>query len=142
VVGAVLVAALRVAFRDAGGGATQAWFPLNVLFFLSPEWYAKFFAPYAPLIPVPRGINGISLALVAFAVLWRWREKPLEFRRLFLLSAAVTFPLYVLFGFLDEIRALSLVFPAIYLLGCHTVDDLYRRGGALGAGATVSGRSE
>jgi hypothetical protein len=141
-VGAVLVAALRVAFRDAGGGATQAWFPLNVLFFLSPEWYAKFFAPYAPLIPVPRGINGISLALVAFAVLWRWREKPLEFRRLFLLSAAVTFPLYVLFGFLDEIRALSLVFPAIYLLGCHTVDDLYRRGGALGAGATVSGRSE
>ena len=103
----------------------------NVLFFLSPEWYAKFFSPYAPLIPLPRGINLISLALLAFVVLWRWPQKPLEVRRLFLLTSAVSLPLYLLFGFLDEIRALSLVFPAIYLLGCHTIDDLYRRGGAI-----------
>lgn len=127
-IGAALVIALRFVFRDAGGGATQPWFPLNVLFFLSPEWYAKFFAPYAPLIPVPRGINLISLALVAFAVLWHWPARPPELRRLFLLSAGVTFPLYLLFGFLDEIRALSLVFPAIYLLACHTLADLYSRG--------------
>lgn len=130
-IGAALIAALHVVFRDAGGGSTQAWFPLNVLFLLSPEWYAKFFSPYAPLVPLPRGINLISLALLAFIALWRWQQKPLEVRRLFLLTGAATLPLYVLFGFLDEIRALSLVFPAIYLLGCHTLDDLYRRGGAI-----------
>jgi hypothetical protein len=135
-IGVVLVAIVRFAFRDAGGGTTQPWFPLNVLFFLSPEWYAKFFSPYAPLIPLPRGINLISLALLAFVVLWRWPQKPIELRRLLLLTGAVTLPLYVLFGFLDEIRALSLVFPAIYLLGCHSVDDLYRRGGTVDSSGT------
>jgi hypothetical protein len=132
VVGAVLLAASRYAFRDAGGGTTQPWFPMNVLFFLSPEWYAKFFTPFAPLIPIPRGINALSLALVAFIVSWRWHDKPSELRRLLLANAAVVLPLYLLFGFLDEIRALSLLFPALYLHGCFTVIGVY----GAGSGAT------
>jgi len=77
-----------------------------------------------------------AVVLNAFIALWRWQQKPLEVRRLFLLTGATTLPLYVLFGFLDEIQALSLVFPAIYLLGCHTLDDLYRRGGAIDSGGS------
>jgi hypothetical protein len=124
-IGVAVVVALRIAFRDAGGGATQAWFPMNLLFFLSPEWYAKFFTPFAPLIPIPRGINLFSLALLAFLTAWRWSEKPAALRRLLLWNAVPTLPLYLLFGFLDEIRALSLLFPAIYLHGCWTLRDVY-----------------
>ena len=131
----MLVAVVRFAFRDAGGGATQPWFPLNVLFFLSPEWYAKFFTPFAPLIPIPRGINVISLAMVAFLLAWRWHDKAIELRRLLLANAALTIPLYLLFGFLDEIRALSMLFPALYLHGCWTLDDVYRRNDATAAAA-------
>jgi hypothetical protein len=126
-VAVVLVAIVRFAFRDAGGGATQPWFPLNVLFFLSPEWYAKFFTPFAPLIPIPRGVNAFSLALVAFLIAWRWHDKPIELRRLLLANAAIALPLYLLFGFLDEIRALSLLFPALFLHACWTIDDVYRK---------------
>jgi len=125
-VGLALVAIVRFVFRDAGGGATQPWFPLNVLFFLSPEWYAKFFTPFAPLVPIPRGINLLSLALLAFMIGWRWHDKPIELRRLLLANAAITLPLYLLFGFLDEIRALSLLFPALFLHGCWTLRDVYR----------------
>ena len=126
-VGVALVAAVRFVFRETGGGATQPWFPMNVLFFLSPEWYAKFFSPFAPLIPIPRGINAFSLALLAFLVVWRWPDKPSPLRRLLLANAAVTLPLYLLFGFLDEIRALSLLFPAFFLHGCWTLHDVYGR---------------
>ncbi|MBW2400542.1 MAG: hypothetical protein JRG80_14870 [Deltaproteobacteria bacterium] len=125
-VGVLLVATVRFVFRDAGGGAAQPWFPLNVLFFLSPEWYAKFFTPFAPLIPIPRGINVFSLALLAFMVAWRWPAKPTPLRRLLLANAAITLPLYLLFGFLDEIRALSLLFPALFLHGCWALNDVYR----------------
>jgi len=126
-IGALIVLALRIAFLDNGGSQALLSFPLNVLFWSSPKAYWSFITPYAPLILVPRGANLISLFLLAFMVLWSWNQKPGAVRRLVLLSAACNLPLFLLFAFLDEIRNLSITFPAIYLVGCHTVNDVYGR---------------
>jgi hypothetical protein len=125
-IGGAIVVGLRLAFRDNSGD--PAWFllPLNVLYLITPKTYFGFFETYAPLIPFPVGFSLISLFLVGVAALWRWSDKPLEVRRMLLLSSAVLAPLYLAFGFLDEIRALSILFPALFLAGFHSVDELYR----------------
>jgi hypothetical protein len=126
-VGALIVLALRIAFSDNVGAQAHYWLPVNALFWLSFKAYWFFITPYAPLIPVPRGGNLISLFLVTFMVLWAWKEKPAAVKRLVLLSAICNLPLFFFFAFLDEIRNLSIMFPAIYLVGCHTVHDVYSR---------------
>lgn len=126
-IGAAIVWLLRMAFLGSQGAQGLFFFPLNVLFWLRPASYVQFITPYAPLIPVPRGANLISLFLVAFLVLWEWRRKPAELKRLLLLPAVFVFPLFYVFGMMDEVRALSLLFPGLYLLGCHTVNDVYGR---------------
>jgi hypothetical protein len=130
VVGWSLVLALRLAFLENEGAQALFFFPLNLQFWLSPGSYWKFIDPYAPLVWVPRGANLITLFVVGFIVLWDWRRKPPVLRRLLLLSAAVNLPVFLLFSLADEVRALSLVFPALYLLGCWTVSEVYRDAGA------------
>ncbi len=132
VLGWSLVLVLRLAFLDNEGSQALFFFPLNALFWLSPASYWKFIEPYAPLIPIPRPANALTLFLVGFAVAWGWSRKPVALRRLLLGSAAVTLPLFLLFSFADEARALALLFPALYLLACDTVRDVYR-GRAQGA---------
>jgi hypothetical protein len=126
-VGWSLVLALRFAFLENTGSQALFVLPLNLLFWTSPEAYWQFITPYAPLISVPRGANLITLFVVGFVLIWRWSEKPAAFRRLVLLSAVCTLPLFVFFSFLDEIRALSIMFPGIYLMACFTVNDVYGR---------------
>ena len=126
-IGAAIVVGLRVAFRAAPGDA--AWFnlPANLVFLIHPLTYFGFAPAYGPLVPFPLPFNLIALFLVGFALLWRWNEKPVEVRRALLLLGAALLPLYLTFGFLDEVRALGLAFPALYLAGFHTVFDLYDR---------------
>jgi hypothetical protein len=135
-IGAVIVVGLRIAFRDAPGSPTWFFGPANVLFLLRPATWWATFAAYGPIVPFPLAFNGLMLFLVGFAVCWRFMEKPIEVRGMLLLVSLVLLPLYAAFGFLDEIRALSILFPALYLTGFHTLRDLYGRalvaGGAHG----------
>jgi hypothetical protein len=126
-IGAVIVIGLRIGFRDAPGDA--AWFnlPANLIFLIHPQTYFGFAPVYGPLVPFPLPFNLLVLFLTGFAVLWRWSGKPLEVRRAVLLVGAFLLPVYLTFGFLDEVRALGLAFPALYLAGFHTVFDLYDR---------------
>lgn len=125
-IGATIVVALRIVFADRGGLPATLWLPLNLLYWTDWRTYVLFFEPYAALIPFPRAANLISLAVLAFLLGWGWRTQPRELRRLTILSCACVLPLFVLFAFGDEIRNLSLVFPAVYLSGCHSVGKLYR----------------
>jgi hypothetical protein len=126
-VGAAIVIGLRIAFRAAPGEA--AWFnlPANLIFLIRPQTYFGFAPVYGPLVPFPLPFNLITLFLAGFAVLWRWSGKPVEVRRALLLVGAFLLPVYLTYGFLDEVRALGLAFPALYLAGFHTVFDLYDR---------------
>jgi hypothetical protein len=126
-VGAAIVIGLRIAFRAAPGDAAWLNLPANLIFLIRPQTYFGFAPVYGPLVPFPLPFNLIALFLAGFAVLWRWSGKPVEVRRALLLVGAFLLPVYLTFGFLDEVRALGLAFPALYLAGFHTVFDLYDR---------------
>lgn len=130
-IGGAIAAALYWVFRDAPGSPAWIGLPGNLLFLISLDTYTSFFDAYGPLIPFPNAFNAIQLFLVGFAVCWRWAEKPREARWMVVLSAAAIGPLYLVFGFLDEIRALGLVFPALFVAGFHTAWDVWGRGTAL-----------
>gem|GEM_PF-354667 len=129
VVGVALVLALRHAYAGNVGGAVQVHLWGNVAFWTDPRAYLRFMDIYAPLIWVPRGANLLTVAAVIVLVGTGWRETAPIVRRLFVATLALTMPLLVLFCLADELRNLSLAFPALYLVGCAGVRRLYASDG-------------
>lgn len=139
-IGAALVGAVRLAFahHPLFLGSTN-YLRQNLAFWLDPASYTLFWDAYkVGLNIVPRASNIVFIGAAAFLVCCRWREKPLAAKRLFLYATAFNLPLFVYFGWADEIRTLGLMFPGMYLLGAHT---LYRLlyAGAPGARAAARG---
>ena len=124
-IGLAAIAIVRYVLADVPVGHHNDWLGLNVLFWLDPRAYFGVIQPYAPLIPTPRGANVLSLFVVGSFVFWGWPSASSELRRLAVVTAVVNLPLLFLLGFLDEIRNLSLMFPAIYLLACHAMTKLW-----------------
>jgi hypothetical protein len=114
-------------FTFAANPGANAEFQLwdNLRFLLSPASWARFWDPYGPLLPFPGPFNVVSLVLFGAAVLLFWREKPHRLRVAFVAMMSVLVPLLIVYGTLDEVRNLSLVFPVAYLLACHTTARLY-----------------
>jgi hypothetical protein len=120
-----LLASTRIAFAQHPGAQMENRLMQNIDFFLSPGSYFQFFEIYAPFVPVPRGFNIITMCAVAFLVACAWRRLPVVVRRLFFLVSLVAIPLYLVGSHTDEIRSLSLLFPALYLVAVHSVCSLY-----------------
>ena len=128
-VGGVFLAT-RWIFADNPGVPAEDRLTANVEFMLKPSAYVQFFQPFGALIYCPRGFNIISLLFLAWAVFRRWGERPPALKRLLVITSVVLFPLYLRHGSLDEIRALSLMFPALYLLIFESVFIGYGQGEA------------
>ena len=79
--------------------------------------------------PAPRGLNLLNVAAFGLLIGYGWRSKDLLLRRVFLASVAVVFPLFLAFGFHDELRVFAIAFPALFLLASETVPALYSRTG-------------
>lgn len=109
---------------NRGVAAENHWFA-HLRYLLSLKPYFEMQDVYAPLIPVPRPLNIAVLFLVGFAVLHGWREKPIGWRRAFLLPLSVLVPLFVVLGWYDEVRALYVVFPPLALLTYDTLVRVY-----------------
>lgn len=124
---AAVVVGVRIAFRDAPGSSQWFLLPLNLWYLSDLRIYAQFHTAYGGLAPFPGPLNALLLFATVFAVAWRWREKPAPVRSAVVLVFAALIPIYLCFGFLDEVRALSVGFPALYLAGFHTVVGLYGR---------------
>jgi hypothetical protein len=114
-------------FTFAPNPGANAEFQLwdNVRFLLSPAAWTRLWDPYGPLLPFPGPFNVLSIVLFGAAVFLFWREKPYRLRVAFVAMMAVLVPFLMLFGTLDEVRNLSLAFPMMYLLTCHTAARLY-----------------
>jgi hypothetical protein len=103
-------------------GGTVIWqLRDNIDYWLTPKSYLLWHDFYAPMIPFPRGLNIILLVVLAKLLFWRWGEKPLFTKRLFVLAALINLPLFILFSWHDEIRNLSFLFLPVYLLSVHTL---------------------
>jgi hypothetical protein len=122
-IGAFLLLWIRFLFADNPqyAGLEDYW-KHNIRYWLNPKSYILFWDAYHIGLPIfPRGSNIILLACTAFFVFYKWKDKPLEVRRLFIYSAIFNIPLFMYGGWADEIRTLSLMFPAIYLLSVYSL---------------------
>lgn len=103
-------------------GSSLVWqLEPNIEFLLTPKNYFLWSDFYAPMIPFPRGFNIFLLAVLAKLVFWQWREKLSFTKGLFIVALFINFPLFILFGTLDEMRNLSFLFLPTYLLSVHTL---------------------
>jgi hypothetical protein len=125
IIGSILLILIRYLFSGNPDPTVEFRLWTNLKFWLNPLSYLKFTEIYAPLIGVPRGGNIIILALLAFAVLYRWKDKPILIRKLLIYSAIVIIPIFLYYGNRDELRTLTVLFPPLYLLGVHTAWKLY-----------------
>jgi hypothetical protein len=123
--GLPILAWQRFTFAPNPGGNAEFQLWENVRFLLSAEPWTRFWDPYGPLLPFPGPFNVLSIVLVSAAVFLFWREKPRRLRGAFVAMMSVLVPLLILYGTLDEVRNLSLVFPVAYLLACDTTARLY-----------------
>jgi len=126
-IGVVLLVTVRAMFAGMGGEPQRFYMPINLLFWFDYRAYTSFATTYAPLVPMPRPGNVITLFLLGVVVAWGWSRKPPLVRTAFVLTSAVILPLTLVFGFMDEARAMAPMFPPLYLLGCHTVAELYEQ---------------
>lgn len=122
-IGALLVFWIRFLFAENPEiHNLENYWKHNIRYWLNLKSYFLFWDAYHVGLPIfPRGSNIILIALTIFFVFYKWKDKPLQVKRLFIYTATLTLPLFLYGGWADELRALSLMFPAIYLLGVYTL---------------------
>jgi hypothetical protein len=91
----------------------------NLRFWLSPASYFAFYNLIGKGIFTPSLQN--PLMLIPLAVFFRaaWRASSARYRHYFLAAFLPVFALFVCFGYRDEARNFSVVFPAIVLIALH-----------------------
>ncbi|WP_232440185.1 hypothetical protein [Burkholderia ubonensis] len=91
----------------------------NLKFWVNPASYLSFYNLIGKGIYTPSLQN--PLMLVPLAVYFRaaWRNTPARYRRYFFAAFVPVLPLFMLFGYCDESRNFSVVFPAIILIALH-----------------------
>jgi hypothetical protein len=137
IIGFPIVLLVRSAVAGNPGSGAEFWFPSNVHFWLDPRSYFRFESGPAPLIPVPAGANVIVMTLAVSGIFAYWSRKPAWLKRLLLGSALVQLPLMLLFCFHDELRNLSLLFPAFFLAACHTYAYVNDTTNQIGTGTEI-----
>jgi len=91
----------------------------NLKFWLNPASYVSFYNLIGKGIFTPSLEN--PLMLVPLAVFFRaaWRATPTRYRTYFLAAFLPVLVLFCFFGYRDEARNFSVVFPAIVLIALH-----------------------
>ncbi len=126
IIGSLLVLSVLLLFSQNPlfPGLDDYW-KQNIRFWLNPSSYTLFWDAYHIGLPIfPRGSNVLLIVTACFLLFYKWGEKPVGVRRLFLYTALFNIPLFLYRGCADEIRALSLMFPGMYLLGIHSMGRL------------------
>ncbi|CAD6510072.1 hypothetical protein LMG27952_00341 [Paraburkholderia hiiakae] len=123
-IGACVVAGVIVnawiKYRYAGNAGSPALFNLwlNLHFFANPRNY--FLTEWTYGIPMPRPTHIVLLVLLALLALTGWGALPACARRHALLAVACNVPLFLALGYVDEVRALSMLDVSATLLLCTT----------------------
>jgi hypothetical protein len=131
----------RLRFAGNPGAGTEDHLAFNLRYLLSPEPYLSFHDIGAPLVPMPRPLNVVVLFVVGFALFYRWREKDARVRRVAVAMLVPLVPLFVAFGYRDEVRAFYLDFAPIFVLVCDTLRRVYAGAGAAPPAASPAGQA-
>ncbi len=127
VAGALINAAIK--YRYAGNAGSPALFNLwvNLHFYADPRNY--FLSDWVYGIPLPRPTHIVVLVMIALLVRAGWRTLPTCARQHALLAAALNVPLFLALGFIDEVRALSMLDVSAALLLCTAASGYLARAG-------------
>jgi hypothetical protein len=107
-------------------GQTTIWqLHKNLDFWSSPKNYFLWYDFYAPLIPFPRGLNLLFMGILLLLISIAWRHLAMATQWLFLISLAISAPLWVFYCFTDEMRNLSFMFIPVFLICTVSVQNIF-----------------
>lgn len=125
-IGLVPLLAVRAYWADqpvTGGGESRLAHNLAFLSDLSSYW--RGFDAYAAGLPTPQGFHALNLLFLAALLVLAWQRAPRRLWWIFVFTTLAILPLFLLFGWEDELRVFGLAFPALFLLLVWTLRDLY-----------------
>ncbi|WP_250474772.1 hypothetical protein [Caballeronia sp. GAFFF1] len=132
-----IAAAVNVAvkLKYAGNSGDVAQFHLfhNLDFLIHPLSYLRFEYNYG--VVMSKGFNVINIVIAVVLLRSGWSKLPLVFRRHVWIALAVNVPLFITFGFHDELRNLSMLIVGLLMILCVNIALLlaYERAGATAA---------
>lgn len=125
-IGIAWLAYVRHRYVSVAGAPMESWLPMNFRFWSNPAFFVRVGQYFAPGLPSPRGANLAVLVLLLLPFRFGWQSTPKELRWALAVTAAILIPLFFAASFMDEIRALALLFPLAFVVTVQGVHALMR----------------
>ncbi|WP_250536206.1 hypothetical protein [Caballeronia sp. AZ10_KS36] len=123
---------LAIKLKYAGNSGDVAQFHLfhNLDFLIHPLSYLRFEYNYG--VVMSKGFNVINIVIAVVLLRSGWSKLPLVLRRHVWIALAVNVPLFITFGFHDELRNLSMLIVGLLMILCVNIALVlaYERAGA------------
>lgn len=123
---------LAIKLKFAGNSGDVAQFHLfhNLDFLIHPLSYLRFEYNYG--VVMSKGFNVINIVIAVVLLRSGWSKLPLVLRRHVWIALAVNVPLFITFGFHDELRNLSMLIVGLLMILCVNIALVlaYERAGA------------
>lgn len=119
---------IKVAMEHKAGGTVEFYLLWNIDYWTNISSFFGFMTTNLQLVVFPKPANVLFLGLFVWLVTYRWKYKPVFVRMALLSQGFVCLALLVVFCWHDEIRNLSLAFPAIFLAVTHSIVENYGNG--------------
>lgn len=119
---------IRIAMAHKAGGTVEFYLLWNIDYWMNVSSFFGFMTTNLQLVLFPKPANILFLALFVWMVTYRWNYKPVFVRVALLSAGSVCLALLAVFCWHDEIRNLSLAFPAIFLAVTHSIAENYGKG--------------
>jgi hypothetical protein len=120
------LAYVRTKYALLPGTSREWWLPQNFVFWTTPSSYLKLkTGVFSPGLYSPAGANVIFLVLLLIPLRFGWKRVAADWRWATVLLSAVLLPLFFVSGFLDEIRALSLLYPLLLVICLEGTQALF-----------------
>lgn len=128
---ATLYLYIQSGFADNPGQTTIWQLQENLAFWTTLQNYFLWQDFYAPLIPFPRGLNLLFVAVLLLLVSIAWRSLTRSLQWLFLISLAISAPLWLFYCYTDEMRNLSFTFIPLFLVCTVSMQKIFRTAASL-----------
>lgn len=97
----------------------------NLTYYLNPYTYLDSQRYFAPRIPTPSFNNLIILIPVLIILVYSFKYANKELKLWFLSSILIMLPIFLIFGYLNEFRALDLIYAPVYLMIGQGIEHYY-----------------
>ncbi|SAK79759.1 hypothetical protein [Caballeronia ptereochthonis] len=105
---------IKLRYAHNGGGIIEYHLLDNFAFLIRPMSYLRFEYNYG--VVTPKGFNVIFLAVAVWLLRSGWSRLPDAVRRHVWIALAINVPLFLLFGFHDELRNLSMLMMGVLMI--------------------------